>query len=71
MKIRFKASLKAELVVLVVVIVVFVVAVFSYFFISTCESFFMQSLQLDTKRQAYRLADSVVSSISLQVELIF
>ncbi|MDR2616347.1 MAG: hypothetical protein LBC22_00805 [Endomicrobium sp.] len=63
MKIRFKASLKAELVVLVIVIVVFVVAVFSYFFISTCKSFFMQSLQLDTKRQAYRLADSV-SSIS-------
>ncbi|MDR3125046.1 MAG: HAMP domain-containing protein [Endomicrobium sp.] len=65
MKIRFKASLRAQLVVLVVVIVVFVVVVFSSFFISTYKSSFIQSLQLDTKRQAYRLADSVVSGICL------
>jgi signal transduction histidine kinase len=65
MKIRFRASLRAALVVLIIVITVLVIAVFSYFFISTYKSSCMQSLQLATKRQSYRLADSVVSSISL------
>lgn len=66
MKIRFKVSLTMEFIALVVAIVVFVMTVFSYFFISTYKSFFVQSLQLHTKRQAYRLADSVVNSVSLK-----
>ncbi|MDR0617247.1 MAG: HAMP domain-containing protein [Endomicrobium sp.] len=61
MKMRF--SLRAELVALVTAVVFFVVVVFSYFFICTYKSSSMQSLQLHTKRQAYRLADSVVSGI--------
>jgi signal transduction histidine kinase len=65
MKMKFDVSLKLEIVGLVVVIVVFVVAVFSYFFISTYKSYFVQNLQAHTKRQAYRLADSVSSSVSL------
>ncbi|MDR2066450.1 MAG: HAMP domain-containing protein [Endomicrobium sp.] len=65
MNLRFKRSLKAEFVVLVIAVIVFVIAIFSYFFISMYKSSLMQSLQLDTKKQAYRLADSVVSSIPL------
>jgi signal transduction histidine kinase len=65
MKIRFKISLRIELIALVVAIIIFVVAVFSYFFISTYKSYFLQTLKLHTKSQAYRLADSLVSSIPL------
>ncbi|MDR1522583.1 MAG: hypothetical protein LBS29_01265 [Endomicrobium sp.] len=66
MKIKLKISLRMELVVLVVAIVIFVVAVFSYFFISTYKSYFVQTFQLNTKRQTYKLADSIVNSVSLK-----